>query len=137
MGTGAVPGHDGPMSAQPFRLVPAAAEPERAYVVVRTVYVRPGAPYVIAECADETVWPAGGYMDTEVVERSAMRAEPAMRAALEAWETGDGDLASRERAASERAFDEEKRTLSRTVDVEDPGGSAARSGGRRRLHSVI
>lgn len=75
-------------------------DPERCYVVARTRLVVPGRPYIVAECAAGAA--ASAPEGLEMVDRSGMLGEPALREALEAWEARDDGLMRRDEEATER-----------------------------------
>ena len=75
-------------------------EPEGpAYVVARSQLVRPGAPFVLAHCADRAVAAVFALAGQEVHSRSEMERDPSLSTALRAWNTGDQHLFDQERTA--------------------------------------
>ncbi len=70
-----------------------------AYVVGRSKHVRPGAPFVIAQCVDRGVAAVFALAGQQVFTRDEMTRVPSLARALEAWEAGDDELFSRERKA--------------------------------------
>lgn len=81
-----------------LRPVP-SSPPGPIYVVGRTAYVRPGAPYVVAKCADDAVAAVLSLAGLESYRRAEMERDPALAEALAAWERDDVGLHGRERAA--------------------------------------
>jgi len=70
-----------------------------AYVVARSQLAAPGAPFVLAQCADRAVAAIFALAGQDVHSRAEMEREPALRPALEAWEAGDSGLFEQERNA--------------------------------------
>jgi hypothetical protein len=70
-----------------------------AYVVARTHHARPGAPFVLAHCADRAVASVFALAGQEVHSRSEMERDPRLAEALAAWESDDQGLFETERAA--------------------------------------
>jgi hypothetical protein len=91
-----------PKMARHLRLV----KPHRTecrYVVARTVHVRPGTPYVLADCADHAVAAVLSMSGHTAHSEREMRNGPELARALDAWEAGDHRLHRLELAAA-RAF---------------------------------
>jgi hypothetical protein len=72
---------------------------EAAYVVGRTIHVRPGDPYVIARCVDRVVAAVFALAGQQVKTRDEMERTPALAEALKAWDAGDDSLFRMERRA--------------------------------------
>ena len=70
-----------------------------AYVIARSQLVRPGAPFVLAHCADRGVAAVFALAGQEVHSRDEMERDPSLTAALRAWEAGDQRLFEQERTA--------------------------------------
>lgn len=70
-----------------------------AYVVGRSVHVKPGTPYVIARCVDRVVASIFALAGQEVMTRDEMRRDPSLKEALEAWDAGDDSVFRTERKA--------------------------------------
>jgi hypothetical protein len=84
-------------------------------VVRRTAYVRPGTPYVVATCIDQTVADACAFPDGESFAREEMEGHPALAEALAAWDCGDDALFRRERSLAERMSRGDRRNLLRSI----------------------
>jgi hypothetical protein len=82
-----------------LRLV-TTAPPGLAYVVARSVHVRPGAPYVLAECVEGGVAEVLALSGHGTFTAEEMRGRPDLAAALAAWEAGDHRLYRSEREAA-------------------------------------
>lgn len=108
------------MSARALRLVQPAETASHAYVVVRTSYADPGAPYVVAECIDADTWPDDGFADMAIHTASEMGQDPSLQSALRAWQGRDTSVARAEREAAEQAFVGERRAIDRTLDMPRP-----------------
>jgi hypothetical protein len=72
---------------------------EAAYVVGRSIHVRPGSPYVIARCVDRVVAAVFALAGQQVLTRGEMEGTPALAEALRAWDAGDDSLFRKERKA--------------------------------------
>ncbi|MGH2711237.1 MAG: hypothetical protein ACRDH9_08560 [Actinomycetota bacterium] len=70
-----------------------------AYVVARSVHVRPGTPLVIACCIDRGVAAVFALAGQQVCTREEMEREPELAHALRAWEAKDQTLFHVERKA--------------------------------------
>ena len=108
------------MTARALRLVQPTENASHAYVVVRTSYTAPGAPYVIAECIDADTWPDDGFADVAIHTAAEMAEEPSLQQALRAWQARDTSVARAEREAAEEAFDGERRAIDRSLDAPTP-----------------
>ena len=81
-------------------LRPVPSSPEGpAFVVGRSKHVRPGAPFVIAQCADRGVAAVFALAGQQVFTREEMAREPSLAEALAAWESGEDQLFKMERKA--------------------------------------
>jgi hypothetical protein len=72
---------------------------DAAYVVGRSIHVRPGSPYVIARCVDRVVAAVFALAGQQVKTREEMERTPALAEALKAWDAGDDSLFRMERRA--------------------------------------
>lgn len=70
-----------------------------AYVVGRSVHVRPGTPYVIARCVDRVVASIFALAGQEVLTRDQMMRDPSLDEALAAWDVSDDSVFRSERNA--------------------------------------
>jgi hypothetical protein len=87
----------------PRHLRPVPSPSDAVYVVSRSAYVRPGAPFVVSQCLDDAVAAALSLAGLEVYGRGQMEGQASLAEALAAWDAGDHGLHRRERAAR-RAF---------------------------------
>jgi hypothetical protein len=81
-----------------LRVVPDSTD-GAAYVVGRSVHVRPGSPYVIARCVDRVVAAVFALAGQQVCTREEMERSPVLAEALTAWDAGDDSLFRMERRA--------------------------------------
>jgi hypothetical protein len=79
--------------------VPDTPDQGLAYVVARSVHVRPGSPYVIAQCVDRVVAAVFALAGQEVRTRDEMARTPTLAEALTAWDRGDDSVFRMERTA--------------------------------------
>jgi hypothetical protein len=86
-----------------------------AFVIGRSRYVRPGAPFVLAHCAGPAVAAVFALGGTEVRSRQEMDADPALTEALRAWEAGDHRLFEQEQAARAAFAKQDRRDLARRL----------------------
>jgi hypothetical protein len=84
------------MSTHALRLLP-ASDTGPTYLVERTRFVRPGTAYVVAACVDPALTATLALGAGEPYDQGEMQRDPALRAAMEAWEAGDLSLFERER----------------------------------------
>jgi hypothetical protein len=70
-----------------------------AYVVGRSIHVKPGSPYVMARCVDRVVASIFALAGQEVMTRDEMRRDPSLKEALEAWDASDDSVFQMERKA--------------------------------------
>ena len=70
-----------------------------AYVIGRSRHVRPGTPFVLAQCADQGVAAVFALAGQEVRSGEEMRGDSTLTAALEAWEAGDRSIFELEKSA--------------------------------------
>ena len=74
--------------------------PEKAaYVIGRTRHVRPGTPYVIAQCVDRVVASVFALSGQQVRTRGELERDAGLAEALRAWEAEDTSLFREERQA--------------------------------------
>ena len=86
-----------------------------AFVIGRSRYVRPGAPFVLAHCAGPAVAAVFALGGTEVRSRQEMGADASLTAALRAWEAGNHGLFEREQAARATITKQDRRDLMRRL----------------------
>ena len=87
-----------------------------AYVVARSRLARPGAPIVLAHCADRAVAAVFALAGQEVFSREEMESDPRLAEALARWDADDQRLFELERTARaafrpERPRDDTMRAL--------------------------
>jgi hypothetical protein len=68
-------------------------------VVSRSELVRPGSPYVVAQCVDHRVAAVLSLTGHETYRLHEMERDPALARALEAWDAADDELRRLEAAA--------------------------------------
>jgi hypothetical protein len=94
-----------------LRPVPTTTAPEGpTYLIGRSEYAEPGAPYVAALCVDHRMASTLALAGQEVYQRDEMEKDSALAQALKAWEAGDDRVHRAERAAR-AAFTKSERTL--------------------------
>ena len=81
-------------------LRPVPDSPEgSAYVVGRSQHVRPGKPFVIAQCVHSGVAAVFALAGQRIFTREEMARDPSLAEALQAWDSGDASLFQAERKA--------------------------------------
>ncbi len=114
MDSGASPADDWEDMTRHLRAVPQPATGP-AFVIGRSRYVRPGAPFVLAHCAGPAVAAVFALGGTEVRSRQEMDADATLAQALRAWETGDHGLFEQEQAARGAFIRQDRRDLMRRL----------------------
>ena len=110
-----------------LRPVPVEAPVEGpTYLVGRTEYADPGAPYVVALCVDHRMAGTLALAGQEVHQADEMRADPGLAEALRAWDTGDHRVHDTEVSARSAFSRTERSRLFRQVSPQHPSLLAKR-----------